>query len=426
MFKNYIQNKLEGYVRQYFAAHPEIKLIVVAGSVGKTSTKTALATVLSQQYRVRMHPGNHNTELSAPLAILGIEYPRNIKSMSAWRQVFKQAKERIAQPATVDVIIQELGVDKPGDMAVFGRYLRPDIAVVTAVTPEHMEYFGTLDAVAAEELSVVNFSKVGVINRDDIASKYANLLTNISISTYGTTPQAEYSFVIEDFTVEDGYTGYFTSPELGDRLRVHVHVLGEHSLRPVSAAVCVAVRFGMNPQAIIRGIESLRPVSGRMNVLKGYNNSMIIDDTYNASPAAVASALATLATIRAPQKIAILGSMNELGDSTAQAHQAVGQQCQPSVAEWVITIGQAARQFIAPAAQANGCIVYSFDDAISAGSFVKSKLQPGAVVLAKGSQGNLYVEEAVKVLLRSSADTSKLVRQDGHWQEIKAHFFSKF
>ena len=174
MFKNYIQNKLEGYVRQYFAAHPEIKLIVVAGSVGKTSTKTALATVLSQQYRVRMHPGNHNTELSAPLAILGIEYPRNIKSMSAWRQVFKQAKERIAQPATVDVIIQELGVDKPGDMAVFGRYLRPDIAVVTAVTPEHMEYFGTLDAVAAEELSVVNFSKVGVINRDDIPSKYAN------------------------------------------------------------------------------------------------------------------------------------------------------------------------------------------------------------------------------------------------------------
>ena len=367
MFKNYIQNKLEGYVRQYFAAHPEIKLIVVAGSVGKTSTKTALATVLSQQYRVRMHPGNHNTELSAPLAILGIEYPRNIKSMSAWRQVFKQAKERIAQPATVDVIIQELGVDKPGDMAVFGRYLRPDIAVVTAVTPEHMEYFGTLDAVAAEELSVVNFSKVGVINRDDIPSKYANLLTNVSISTYGTTPQAEYSFVIEDFTVEDGYTGHFTSPELGDRLRAHVHVLGEHSLRPVSAAVCVAVRFGMNPQAIIRGIESLRPVSGRMNVLKGYNNSMIIDDTYNASPAAVASALATLAAIRAPQKVAILGSMNELGDSTAQAHQAVGQQCQPSVAEWVITVGQAARQFIAPAAQANGCIVYSFDDAISAG-----------------------------------------------------------
>ena len=142
---------------------------------------------------MRMHPGNHNTELSAPLAILGIEYPRNIKSMSAWRQVFKQAKERIAQPATVDVIIQELGVDKPGDMAVFGRYLRPDIAVVTAVTPEHMEYFGTLDAVAAEELSVVNFSKVGVINRDDIPSKYANLLTNVSISTYGTTPQAEYS-----------------------------------------------------------------------------------------------------------------------------------------------------------------------------------------------------------------------------------------
>src|SRR5690606_18500166 len=127
MFKTHIQKKLESYVQKYFVRHPDVKLIVVAGSVGKTSTKTAIATVLAYRYRVRMHKGNHNTGFSAPLAILGIEYPENIRSLWAWMGVFRQARRRIKQPADVDVIIQELGTDKPGDIAEFGRYLRPDI-----------------------------------------------------------------------------------------------------------------------------------------------------------------------------------------------------------------------------------------------------------------------------------------------------------
>lgn len=426
MFRNYVQKKLEKYVVKYLQAHPDVKLICVAGSVGKTSTKTAIATVLSQQYRVRMHDGNHNTEMSVPLAILGIEYPKKLHSPFAWMKVFKEAKRRVRQPAELDVIVQELGTDKPGDIPAFGRYLNPDIGVITAITPEHMEAFGTIDAVAADELSLGNFSKVVIINRDDIEGRFAQLLTNPNIDTYGTSGVAEYSFVDEDFTIEEGHKGYFTNPEFASNLHATLKVLGEHNVRPVVGAVAVAVRFGMSPEAIVKGVEMVRPVPGRMNMLRGANGSMIIDDTYNSSPAAAHMALQTLINLSAPQRIAILGSMNELGDASPVEHERLGRMCHPDQIDWVITIGEDAAKYLAPAAKANGCVVKSFADAISAGSYIHQFIAQDAIILAKGSEGGIFVEEAIKVILHSIDDNEKLVRQTPAWLEAKAQFFSRF
>jgi UDP-N-acetylmuramoyl-tripeptide--D-alanyl-D-alanine ligase len=190
MFKFIVQKKLESYVKKYFKKHPDVKLVVVAGSVGKTSTKIAIATILSEHFRVRLHEGNHNTHMSAPLAVLGVEYPSQFRSFKAWRLAFRAAKDRINNPTDVDVIVQELGSDRVGQIPHFGAYLFPDIAVITAVSPEHMEYFHTIDAVAREELSVASFSKQVLINRDDIDSEYAKYLTNPSINTYGTSAAA--------------------------------------------------------------------------------------------------------------------------------------------------------------------------------------------------------------------------------------------
>lgn len=426
MFKNLIQKKLEKYVVKYLKAHPDVKVICVAGSVGKTSTKTAIATVLSQQYRVHMHEGNHNTEMSVPLALLGIEYPGEIRSPLAWLSVFRVAKQKIKQPADVDIIIQELGTDKPGDIPSFGRYLKPDVGVITAVTPEHMEFFGTIDAVAAEELSLANFSQVVVINRDDIDGKYAQLLTNPNIDTYGTSGVAEYSFVDEDFTLEGGHKGYFTNPEFQDNIHATLRVLGEHNVRPIVGAVAVAIRFGMDPAAIVRGVEMVRPVPGRMNILKGANGSTIIDDTYNSSPAAARMAIQTLVNLPAPQHIAILGSMNELGASSQYEHEQIGRMCTPELLDWVVTVGDEAARYLAPVAQANGCTVKSFPDALSAGAYIHQYIEPGAVILAKGSEGGIFVEEAIKVILHRIDDNAKLVRQTPAWLEAKSQFFAKF
>jgi UDP-N-acetylmuramoyl-tripeptide--D-alanyl-D-alanine ligase len=426
MFKKYIQQKLENYVKQYFKAHPEVKLVVVAGSVGKTSTKTAIATVLSYRYRVRLHEGNHNTGMSAPLAILGIEYPGNIKSIGAWISVFRAAKKRIKDPADVDVIIQELGVDHVGDMAAFGSYLRPDIAVVTAVTPEHMEFFGTIEAVAQEELSVANFSSLVLINRDDIEGRFASFITNPSLDTYGTTAAAEYRFEIDEFMLYKGYKGRLFAPEFQTPVEATLRVVGEHSLRPAIAAMTVATKIGMLPADIAAGMSQVRAVPGRMSVLRGMQGSTIIDDSYNSSPAAASAALQTLYGIDAAQRIAVLGSMNELGALSADEHKKLGALCDPNLLAWVITIGEEAEMHLAPAARARGCQVKSFRSAIEAGAFLHSVLDDGAVVLVKGSQGGIYAEEALKVILHDTEDDRHLVRQSPAWIATKQTFFSQF
>lgn len=426
MFKSYIQSKLEHSVKKYFKKHPEVKLVVVVGSVGKTSTKIAIGTVLNEKYRIRLHEGNHNSELSAPLAILGVEFPQDIRKLSQWMSVFRAIRRRIKQPSDVDVIVQELGTDGIGQIPHFGTYLNPDIAVVTAVSDEHMEFFKTLDAVAAEELAAANFSKVALINRDDIAGEHAADITNPAINTYGTSDLAEYHFMTRDYTFANGFTGNFKALEFPDPVAATIHVVGEHSIRAAVAAGAVGAKLGLSVTEIAAGLEKIRPVHGRMNILRGVEGSTIIDDTYNSSPSAAASALRALYQMSVPQKVVVLGSMNELGDTSAQAHEAVGRLCDPTELAHVITVGEEAEKYLAPAARAKGCHVVSFKNALEAGAYVHKVLEPNAAILFKGSQGGIYLEEAVKIILHSTSDEENLVRQSAAWLRKKQQFFESF
>ena len=427
MFKKGIQRKLEKYVRKYFEQHPDIKLVTVAGSVGKTSTKLAIATVLSEKYRVRLHEGNHNTHLSAPLAILGINFPGNPRNFLEWHKVFSAARKRIKSPAgnEPEVIIQELGTDRPGDIERFGAYLVPDISVITSVTPEHMEFFGTLSAVAREELSAANFSKMAIINQDDVSSEFSGYVTNQNIFTYSSIGGANYNFAAENFSLLEGFGGKISTPEFGE-IPIQAKVFGEHSLRPVTAAVAVGVKLGLSPQEIAQGISKLKPVPGRMNFMRGVEDSVLIDDTYNSSPAALSAAIQTLYALSAPSKIAIIGSMNELGATSAEEHQKIGSILDGVQLSWVITVGEEAGKFIAPAARLKGCQVYEAKNALDAGVFAHKIMEKGALVLVKGSQGNIYLEETVKMLLHSQEDEKWLVRQDEKWKKIKEEFFNSF
>lgn len=426
MFKLLIQKRLESYVRAYFIKHPEVKLIAVTGSVGKTSTKVAIATVLSEHFRVRLHKDNHNTNMSTPLAILGIEYPKNIRNVNEWLAVFRAARQRINDPTDVDVIIQELGSDRIGQVPSFSKYLHPDIGVVTAVSAEHMEFFHTIDTIAAEELSLANYSTQALINKDDIDGKYAKYITNAHINTYGTSASAEYHFISMDYSIKDGHAGLFYAPELTDSIQTNIHVLGEHTLRPVIAAAAVAVKLGMDTPQIVSGLVKFRPLPGRMNILRGVENTTIIDDTYNSSPLAAESSLRELYQLPASERIVVFGDMNELGETSQAEHEALGKLCDPNQLIWVVTVGEQSEKFLAPAAKARGCQVKSFQNALLAGSFVRGVLQEGTAILFKGSQGGIYLEEAVKVVLHSTSDESQLVRQSTEWMIQKNDFFSKF
>jgi len=424
MFQKIIKSKLESQVKKYFQKHTEVKLVVVVGAVGKTTTKNAIASVLNKKFRVRMKNNNHNTQLSVPPALLGVEFPEgHVHSPIAWLNVFRAMNKRIKEETDVDVIVQELGTDHPGEIPHFGKYLNPTIAVVTSVAPEHMEHFKTLDAVAKEELSVTAYSKETLINRDDIDEKYARYILSDKINTYGIHQPAEYFF--QEKGKQDilkGFSGELISPELGN-VPTLVSLLGQHSLKAAIVAGAVGAKLGMSASQISDGMDEIHAVSGRMNVLRGRASTTIIDDTYNSTPSSAIAALKTLYQIKAPLKFAILGSMNELGDTSKEAHEEVGRYCNPEEIEYLVTVGKEAERYLAPVAKAKGNRVISFKSAIGAGAFINKRLQKGAVVLGKGSQNGIFVEEAIKMLLHSTEDEDQLVRQSQYWLKRKAKLY---
>jgi UDP-N-acetylmuramoyl-tripeptide--D-alanyl-D-alanine ligase len=315
------------------------------------------------------------------------------------------------------VVIVELGTDGPGQMEDFA-YIKPDVTVVTAVSEEHMEYFGTLDRVAAEELSVFDFSKQVLVNGDDIAGEYLAGREFIEYSLR--SEKAQYSAIAK----AKGLQGQKLDVTLPNgSLSTEIRYLGDQGAKVTLAAAAVADLLGMKHTAISKGVAELEPFAGRMRVLPGIKNTTIIDDTYNASPLAVKAALDVLYGVRTGQRIAMLGDMNELGDYSREAHEEAGAYCDPKKLDVVVTIGKEAKKWLAPAAREQGCMVHSFDSPYDAGNYISGKLEKGAVVLAKGSQNGVFAEEALKPLLEDPTDAAKLVRQSPYWLTKKQQQF---
>jgi UDP-N-acetylmuramoyl-tripeptide--D-alanyl-D-alanine ligase len=394
----------------------KIFVIAVAGSIGKTSTKLALAHVLSQTYKVRYQEGNYNDLVTVPLVFFGRKLP-NIYNPLAWFWVFFRNELTLSMKYPYHIVIVELGSDAPGQMKEFGMYLEADIGVLTAIVPEHMANFANLDAVAAEELAITNFTTKIFANKDLISPQYLGHLPNTTV-TYGINQEADIRLTNinwnggEEATFDIVYGGItFLHGE-------HEKVT-EPQLYSICAAVSVGTELDMTTSAVDKGIRAIKPVSGRMQHLNGLSGALILDDTYNASPEAVIGALDTLYRMNASQKIAILGNMNELGEYSEKEHKRIGEYCDPHELSFLATIGPDANKYLAPAAAARGCLVKTFDNPIDVGKFVKERLRQDTVVLVKGSQNGVYAEEAIKPMLALPADSKLLVRQSRNWMRIK-------
>ena len=411
--KNYLRGvlcrALERRVVELRAKH-DFTVVAVAGSVGKTSTKLAVARLLETTgKKVQYQEGNYNDRVSVPLVFFGETMP-SLFNIFAWASVLLRMSQQIKQPYQYDAVVVELGTDGPGQLKDFA-YIQPDIIVVSAISPEHMLQFGTLDAVAEEELAVAEYSKKLLVNVADVDLKYLEGLKYVS---YGVDVNADYRATQ---TGVRGVTGQRLAVSLpdGSELQVETAYSGKQGATIVLAAIAVADMLGVEPQQMSLAAASLQPFAGRLQVLEGTNGSILIDDTYNSSPLATRAALDVLYQADAKQKIAILGDMNELGDSSADEHRDLGAYCRADELDYVITIGTKSCDDLAPAAEAAGCRVKSFTSPVEAGKFVRAIIAPGALILAKGSQNGVFAEEAVKQLLKHPDDTSKLVRQSEEW-----------
>lgn len=419
--KKLVVSILGRQVRKLRKKHP-VKVIGVVGSIGKTSTKLAIAQVLGKNLRVRYQHGNYNDLITVPLIFFGHEQP-GLLNVLDWLKIFLSNSRQIRGDYPYDAVVVELGTDGPGQIAQFQQYLQLDYAVVTAISPEHMEFFPDLHAVASEELSVQQFSGKVIYNADLVGGEFAGMLPEGSIS-YG-IKNTDSSFYLSNIFYSAH--GYEADIKHGGMVYLHVahEVVSEVQLYALMAAVVVGKELGLKSTQILAGIPAITPVSGRLRRLRGINGSMIIDDTYNASPDAVKAGLDTLYKLDAPQKIAVLGSMNELGSMSPDAHRQIGEYCDPAQLNLVVTIGSEANTHLAPAAKNKGCTVQSFDNPYAAGEYLQGKIESGAIIFAKGSQNGVFAEEAVRLLLADPEDASKLVRQTDYWLAQKDKQFNR-
>ena len=401
-FRRLIRPLLETQVKRLIARH-HLKVVAVAGSVGKTTTKAAIATVLAEKYRVRVQSGNYNDTVSVPLAAFDLTMPGLIINPFAWIDRLVRMEIAIWSEPTVDVLVLELGTDKPGEIPHFMSYLTPDIGVITAIAPEHMEYFKTIEAVADEEFALARGAKQAVLN--DTFDRLRLLAKNLKVEPIWYSDKTLKPFESHLIKDHSWQAAYWPS----------------HIRQALGAAVAVGELMKLTHAQITSGIANFKGVAGRMQILNGLDNSLIIDDTYNSSPDAIIAAMDYFTNLPVTgRRIAIMGRMNELGDNSPKYHTEVGPAC--AGVDYLITIGDMATDYLGPAAVAAGLDPSRFkpaDSPVAAGEFVRSLLKPGDVVLVKGSQNGVYAEEATKLLLANPADANRLVRQSATWIATK-------
>jgi UDP-N-acetylmuramoyl-tripeptide--D-alanyl-D-alanine ligase len=389
------------------------KIVVVAGSMGKTSTKLAIAQTLEHAgLSVRYQNGNYNDRLTVPLVLFDQELPSLLNAL-AWLKVFLNNRRIIRSNFPYDAVVLELGTDGPGQLAKFA-YLKPDIALVTGIAAEHMEYFGSLDAVANEELETLRFSKKTLINTDDVPATYRK---GKRYTSYGLSNENEYRIQGAEVDLQ----GQIVECLHNNRVIVKQKVafIGPQGRKIIAAAFAVGDLLKLKAPDMAAAFAQLKPPAGRMQQLHGIKGATIIDDSYNATPAAVEVALAVLQKSKASKRIAVLGSMNELGNFSAEAHRTIGESIDPERVSLVVTIGEEANRYLAPAAQQNKCNVVTFLNPKKAGEYVKDHIEKDTVVLVKGSQNGVFSEEAIKPLLADKKDVAKLVRQSKYWMNRK-------
>ena len=420
LFRQLILKRIERHTKLLIQTHQPV-IIGVTGSVGKTSTKLAIAHLLSESYEVNVHEGNYNTDFGLPLSMFNLDPPEQSTDIAAWWKILRTMKQTIKNGYPYDVLVLELGADKPRDIQRFMRYLEPDIGVVTAVAKVHYEAFDSIEQILDEKWSLAEGSKKVVYNHDDkrLRTRAESVAGAVG---YGLDKTDVYA-VLNEFDANTGWRGELRQGESKVN-EVTFPVVGQQSVYGLTAAAAVARELKLDwPQCLAR-LATWEQPAGRMHLLQGKNDISIIDDTYNASPYSTVAALDAL--YRLPgRKVAILGSMNELGDYEVEGHKMVGRQC--GDLDILVTIGVAANTHLAQAALVAGLDpdgLHECNTPYEAASYLEACVQSGDVVLAKGSQTGVYAEEAIKPLLANQEDSTKLVRQSEAWLRQKQEEFN--
>lgn len=393
MKRRFIQHILK-YLTKLILWRYKPLIIGVTGSVGKTSTKEAIYTVLKKKFRVERNVFNLNTEIGMPLTIIrGKDAKRNIFLWfynffhTLWLFVFKTNKYP-------QVLVLEMSEDAPGMIKYLVDLARPKIGVITTIgnPPVHLEYYKNINQLI-EEISYLpqnlTLNDSIILNADNalvvgFKDKTVAEVFSYGFSEYSDVKVTDYKLINVDNLKNIGMS--FRLEASGSFVPVRIEgVFGKAQVYALAAAAAVGLSLDMNLVEISEAMLDYKIVEGRTKFISGIKNAWVLDDSYNACPDSVRVALDVLREIPANRKIVVLGDMKELGINSKQAHIEIGRNI-ADVAKVFIAVGEEmvfAKEIIDD--EYSGIETFWFEDSKQAKKFVKEMMKKGDLVLVKGS-----------------------------------------
>lgn len=357
--------------------------VAVTGSVGKTTVKDFTAAAVGAGRRVHAARGSFNNELGVPLTLLGLEHGD-------------------------EVLIAELGARHEGDIAALAPMVAPDVSIVTAVAAVHLEVFGSLEAIGrakSELVEALGPDGLAVLHAADpivaamAARAPASLLVAIDGGANGATAPAPDVWA-ENVHLDRQARPSATAVTPWGRTDVRLPVAGRHQLLNGLFALAVAGHLGVDLDAAASALAAA-PMSPWRGAVDEVGGVVVLDDSYNANPTAVAAALQTLVALeRTGATVAVLGEMAEIGATAADEHRAIGRRCAELGVDRLVVVGAAAAALAAGARESGMLDVQEVLDAAAAASVLRARLVAGDAVLIKASR--VAGLEQVAVQLRAT------------------------
>lgn len=344
------------------------KVVAITGSVGKTTVKNLASAAIAAGRTTHSTAGNHNNRLGVSLTCLGLR-------------------------PSHEVLVAEMGMNAPGEIAELCTIVKPDIGLVTTVAPVHLEGLGSIENVAvakSELIRALDFAGTAILNADD--HLVAGMMTiaeekGARVVWFGTCEDADVR-LLDARTDHDGRVVAKISVS-GRECRVALRLVGIHNAMNAAAALAAAVACGVDPDDACRAMAAVEPGKHRME-LTDIGTIRLMDDCYNASPKSVEAALEALASVAGPRRrVAVLGDMLEMGALTTAIHREMGRVAAENQVNCLIAVGRNAST-IASAAVAGGIPrseVFEAPDSLAAASLARELLKPRDVVLVKASRG---------------------------------------
>lgn len=422
--KSFVTRILTWCSRRVLQHHKPI-IIAVTGSVGKTSTKEAIATVLGSKFKVRTAKKNLNTEIGVPLTILGIEKP---VAKVGWVSVISQALCKSYRIRTYPThLVLEFGADRPGDIVHLCRLAPPSVGVVTAISHVHVENYPSFEALISEKTELIRLlppDGLAVLNADEELIEAMANQTPAEVVRFGFSEEADVDGEGYQLVREPQVASVFIVHDRRTEERAEVilkQTIGIHQAYDALAAIAVGTRFGISVAEAAEALKNYVSPPGRLKPLAGVKGSLLLDDTYNAAPSSTRAALEVLKQFTPGEngrRIAALGHMAELGSFSEQMHREIGWKVAESGVNLLVCAGEMAQDICRGALEAGMKEeqMIKVKDAEEAGRYLDHEVRAGDVVLLKGSQ-SARMEKATRDLLAEPYRASELlVRQEEEWQ----------